>query len=223
MGRPANTDSAETRARIRRVAARLFAARGEAGTSMRQVARGARVTIGTVHHHFGDKAGLYRACVDAMYEEFEAGRAALAPAGVGASSLAEHVAGAVRRSYRFCLAHREAVRLATREAVDQGGMDPRRRAGLLLPALGEATPLLAALTGRDEEELRLVVRSVTLLVVRYAITGPEELADVVGRPAPAPGAAGAEARAALEERVERHLVEVALALVGLGAGAGGGS
>lgn len=220
MGRPANTDSAATRARIQGVAARLFAARGEAGTSMREVARGARVTVATVHHHFGDKAGLYRACVDAMYDEFEAGRAALAPADVGAGSLAEHVASAVRRSYRFCLAHREAVRLATREAVDQGGMDPRRRASLLLPALGEATPLLAALTGRDEEGLRLVLRSVTLLVVRYAITGPAELADVLGRPAPAAGAAGAEARAALEERVERHLVEVALALVGAGEGGG---
>ena len=46
-----------------------FAARTTASSS-----GGGRVTVGTVHHHFGDKAGLYRACVDAMYDEFEGDR-----------------------------------------------------------------------------------------------------------------------------------------------------
>lgn len=211
MGRPANTDPAETRARIRAAAGALFAERGRAGASMRAVAASAGVTVGTIHHHFGDKEGLYRACVEAMYEELAALRGELAAVALGGGSLADGIAEAVRRSFRFCCAHREAVRLATRDAVDRGEMDPRRRATLLLPALTEVTPVLAAVTGREEEDLRLVLRSVTLLAVRYAITAPAELAAVLGRSAPRTRAD----RATLEERVERHLVETAWALLGL--------
>jgi TetR/AcrR family transcriptional regulator, regulator of cefoperazone and chloramphenicol sensitivity len=56
-------------ARIRDAALRAFAARGVAATSIRDVARAARVSPGLVQHHFRSKAGLRRAV-----EEFVAGR-----------------------------------------------------------------------------------------------------------------------------------------------------
>jgi AcrR family transcriptional regulator len=211
MGRPANTDPAETRARIREGAAALFAELGLAGASMRAVAARAGVTIGTVHHHFGDKEGLYRACVEAMYDELALLRGELTEIPAAGGTLGDGVAEAVRRSFRFCCAHREAVRLATRDAVDRGEMDPKRRATLLLPALAEVAPMLATLTGKEPGEMRLVLRSVTFLAVRYAITAPAELAAVVGRPTPRTRAD----RAALEARIEAHLVVVARALLGL--------
>ena len=51
-------------ARIRDAALREFAARGVAATSIRDVARAARVSPGLVQHHFRSKAGLRRAVED---------------------------------------------------------------------------------------------------------------------------------------------------------------
>jgi AcrR family transcriptional regulator len=48
-------------ARIREAALRQFAARGVAATSIRDVARAARVSPGLVQHHFRSKEGLRRA------------------------------------------------------------------------------------------------------------------------------------------------------------------
>src|SRR2546428_4250086 len=48
-------------ARIRNAALRHFAARGVAATSIRDVARAARVSPGLVQHHFRSKARLRRA------------------------------------------------------------------------------------------------------------------------------------------------------------------
>ena len=51
-------------ARIRDAALREFAARGVAATSIRDVARAARVSPGLVQHHFRSKAGLRHAVED---------------------------------------------------------------------------------------------------------------------------------------------------------------
>jgi AcrR family transcriptional regulator len=48
-------------ARIRNAALELFAARGVAATTIRDVARAAGVSPGLVQHHFGTKAGLRKA------------------------------------------------------------------------------------------------------------------------------------------------------------------
>ena len=53
----------EAKERILDVALRLFAERGVAATSLREVARVAGVAPGLVVHHFGGKDGLH-ACVD---------------------------------------------------------------------------------------------------------------------------------------------------------------
>lgn len=51
-------------ARIREAALEQFAARGVAATSIRDVARAARVSPGLVQHHYRSKAGLRRAVED---------------------------------------------------------------------------------------------------------------------------------------------------------------
>lgn len=52
-----------------RAARRAFGANGRAGTSMRQIAQGAGVTQGLVHHHFGTKEALYAAVKAEVVEE----------------------------------------------------------------------------------------------------------------------------------------------------------
>lgn len=55
------SDGAEARARLLNAALRLFAEKGFANTSTRELATAAGVNIAAISYYFGDKAGLYRA------------------------------------------------------------------------------------------------------------------------------------------------------------------
>lgn len=59
---------ARTRAAILEAARDRFVQQGFAGTTIRDVARAAGVSVGTVHAHFADKQGLLRACFDHQIE-----------------------------------------------------------------------------------------------------------------------------------------------------------
>ena len=50
----------ETRERLLRTAARLFADRGFKKVTVRDICRTARANVAAVNYHFGDKLGLYR-------------------------------------------------------------------------------------------------------------------------------------------------------------------
>lgn len=54
-------DSAEARTRLLHAALQLFAEKGFAKTSTREIAQAANVNIASIKYYFGDKAGLYRA------------------------------------------------------------------------------------------------------------------------------------------------------------------
>jgi AcrR family transcriptional regulator len=57
------TSSADTKEQIITVAERLFAERGFAGTTLRNVVSEANVNLAAVHYHFGSKEELFRAVV----------------------------------------------------------------------------------------------------------------------------------------------------------------
>ncbi len=59
--RATRADGAEARARLLNAALRLFAEKGFANTSTRELATAAGVNIAAISYYFGDKAGLYRA------------------------------------------------------------------------------------------------------------------------------------------------------------------
>jgi AcrR family transcriptional regulator len=61
VGRPRDGDPAETRRGILEAAEACFANAGFAGATTRQVALRAGVNVATLHYHFGNKEGLYRA------------------------------------------------------------------------------------------------------------------------------------------------------------------
>ena len=75
IGRPPDTDAAETRRRIIDAARRAFAAGGFAATN-REIAMASGVTTGAVYHHFGSKDALYLAVYtdahDQVYDRFDA-------------------------------------------------------------------------------------------------------------------------------------------------------
>ena len=70
----------ETRARLLNAAARLFADRGLARVTVRDICRKARANVAAVNYHFGGKDGLYRAvlqmAMETMQQTTEAARAA---------------------------------------------------------------------------------------------------------------------------------------------------
>ena len=59
--RATRADGVEARARLLNAALRLFAEKGFANTSTRELATAAGVNIAAISYYFGDKAGLYRA------------------------------------------------------------------------------------------------------------------------------------------------------------------
>ena len=59
--RATRADGVEARARLLHTALRLFAEKGFANTSTRELATAAGVNIAAISYYFGDKAGLYRA------------------------------------------------------------------------------------------------------------------------------------------------------------------
>lgn len=69
-----------TRARLCRVARRLFAAQGYTATGTDDIVRRARVTKGALYHHFTDKQDLFRAVVEDLEQELADAVAAAAAA-----------------------------------------------------------------------------------------------------------------------------------------------
>ncbi|RUT00167.1 TetR family transcriptional regulator [Dulcicalothrix desertica PCC 7102] len=57
------TPTSDTKEQIMNVAERLFAERGFAGTTLRNVVSEAKVNLAAVHYHFGSKEELFRAVV----------------------------------------------------------------------------------------------------------------------------------------------------------------
>jgi hypothetical protein len=59
--KPLRSDGFEARNRLLDAALALFAEKGFAKTSTREIALAAQVNIASISYYFGDKAGLYRA------------------------------------------------------------------------------------------------------------------------------------------------------------------
>lgn len=201
MGRPINADADATRARILQSALHLFSAHGIDGASIREVAKGAGVSLAMVHHYFGSKDDLHRAVIDSMYAELATMREMLVTAIARSASVDDLIETAVVEGYRFARAHVTEVRLMLRDAVLAGRLPEGGRESLE-PFLDLASDRLAPLVGRPAHALRLSLQSIVFLVARYAVQGADESAFVTGEsPEHAPRA------------IERHLVELARTLL----------
>lgn len=183
MARPVNADSNATRRRILESATLLFSEQGDR-SSVRDIAKGADVSLAMVHHYFGSKDDLYSACVDAMYEKLAELRGHLLGAvdpdvadGERVESVLEQ---SVRAVFRFARGHLPTVRLLMRSVVTRGALDVERREEFLLPFLDQVSHLIASRSGRRAEELRLPLQSLVFLHGRYAIADAGELMLVTG-------------------------------------------
>ena len=208
MARPVNANAAATRARIRASAVELFAARGLGQTSIRQIAKQADVSLAMVHHYFGSKDDLYRACVDAMYEALEALRGELLAAIAEGGSVAELLDRALRACWIFARNHRPALRLVMRQVIDTGEVPAERRDSFLVPFLDQAGALFGSTGDTDPARVRMALQSIVFLIVRYALSTETELAEIVGQDEPDDTTLGI---------VEDQLVDLAMSLLPIAA------
>lgn len=202
MARPVGADASATRARILDAAVTLVAERGIDGTSIRDIAAGAKVSLATVLHYYGSKEGLYDACIDAMYAELDQLRGAIFTAFRPGVSVDQLLDDAVAAAARFVRQHRQANRMLLRTILDEGGMRPERRDRYLGAFLDEVAAGLAPVFGLEPSQVKIRLQSLVHLMVRYSLHPGAELKMITG--------AGSEAAAAAA--VDRHLVEVARAL-----------
>jgi len=122
--------------------------------------------------------------------------AASAPAEVEA--LLESI---VRTGSRAVRRQRDALRLLMRGLIENGKLDERWLNDSLTPFLGETAALVARPLGIPRAELRLRIQSLVALVVRNALSSPEELAVLAGQ------RRGSEAR--VLATYENHMVWLA--------------
>ncbi len=70
LGRPADTDSTDTRDRIVRCARDVFAAEGFEGTTNKEIAARAGISSAALYHYFTSKADMYVAVCESITEVF---------------------------------------------------------------------------------------------------------------------------------------------------------
>lgn len=92
---PQGEDDSGGRARLLKAAMVLFAAKGYAGTSVRDILKAAEVTAPALYYHFGSKEGLFLALARQGVERMDAARI----------EALEQVGTTVDRIRRFCLAN----------------------------------------------------------------------------------------------------------------------
>ncbi len=206
MSRPANVDSAQTRLRILEAASGLFSQHGSGHTSIRDVAKRSKVSVATVHFHFGSKDRLWDACIDAMNVELASLQVDLVASLQEGKGDDARLDSAVRAVYRFALRHQPAIRLLLRNVLETGEIGTRNREERLLPFLDGAATLLESWTSRNAAELRLVLQTLVFLVGRYAIGSTRELAAAAGLPANAKPEK-------IQARIEDHLADTAARLL----------
>lgn len=142
-GRPSGGDRA-VREALLETARRLFLARGFGPVTIRQIAAAAGSSPATIHYHFGDKLGLYRAMLEAAIAPVVEALQRLAdPARSGQVDVAEVV-----RLYTRMLADNPWVpALIVQEVLAEGG---RFREQFIENFAGRLAPLFAGIIRRGQ-------------------------------------------------------------------------
>jgi AcrR family transcriptional regulator len=176
-GRPKNAQPEETARTILEAATVLFAENGYNGASIRAIAEGAGVSVGTVQHHFGTKSELYDACIAKMYEELYTIVDDLGT--IGDLPIQQLLEEAVRVGLSFARRHQMAIRLVTRTLMERGQIEENAANDFAVPLLDFAATLFADRAGGNPRDYFLPLQSGVFLVVRYALVNDAEAKRLV--------------------------------------------
>ena len=203
-GRPAGASGDRTRERVLVAAVETFARTGLAGTSVRDIAKRARIRVSTLYHYYPSKEALYHAVQERVHEQVR--ELVLTTLGRG-RDIKENAATAIGALFDFFLRNPAYVRLGWRTALEgrPGTLADDRIAerwlGLLEGTLGPS-------------QVRGEVKDVDPILLMLTIDGLLHwllIADGLYRRMLGKGLDDA----ALAERVREHLIAVALRTLGL--------
>ncbi len=209
LARPVNANAEETKRRILEAASDLFAERGFEGTSVRQIAAAANVSLGMIRHYYGSKEGLHRACMDSALTAYPTLTAFIRSSLEAGESPAKIIAAATQAGFRYALERKGATRLTLWTQMER--RDWRHSSSdNMLPFVREASELLAKALDLPRERVALGLRSLVALVTRYAVLDHDEIAHILSDEA-----IDATADTSTVEALEAHLMAIAPQLIGL--------
>jgi AcrR family transcriptional regulator len=203
-GRPAGASGDRTRERILTAAVETFARTGLAGTSVRDIAKQARIRVSTLYHYYASKEALYHAVQERVHAQVR--ELVVAALGRG-RDFRDTAATAIRELFDFFLNNRAYVRLGYRTALEgrPGTLADDRIAerwlGLLEGTLG---PSQARGEVRDVDPVLLMLTIDAL--VHWHIIADGLYERMLGKGLDDP---------ALARRVREHVTQVALRTLGL--------
>jgi AcrR family transcriptional regulator len=202
-GRPAGASGDETRQRILAKALETFAQQGFAGSSVRDIARRARIRVASLYHYFPSKDALYREVQDEVDANVRGTMFSVLGQG---GDFREMTRAAIGELFDFCLANRAFVQVGFRNKLEEGwlGFDPRvmdRWMGLM-----EGLMKPAAMQGRIKDvDPGLLVVTVDGLVHWHTLNDAM-YRQLFGKGIEDPEVAG---------RVREHVIQVVLRTLGL--------
>lgn len=207
MARPKDASSEETWERIVRSARALVRANGEGGfeLSLREVAKQAGCSLGTIHYYFDSKEALIESCLDTYYDALQrvSGELALLVKGARREDAQDVFDRGVRIIYRFALSERSRLKLRVLANAARGHTHPHRDSNVLAGAYMDwFVPILLPLVDIDPRAMRMTMQSMTFLIVQYVLLQDADVEKIVG-------VGGEEGR----RRIEDHVVHVAKRLL----------
>lgn len=203
-GRSAGPKGDRTRDRVLAAAVATFAERGLAGTSVRDIAREARIRVSTLYHYFESKESLYREVQDRVHAQVRA--IVLAALGSG-GDLRETTTTAIGALFDLFLANRAYVQLGCRTTLEPpvAGATDRRIADRwvgLIEGMLEAARVRGEVKGVDPVLFMITIDA----LVHWHILNVDLYRELAVGPLD-----GTEA----ERRMREHVIQVALRALGL--------
>ena len=196
MTRPIEADSAKTYDAIVDAALSVLDAVGKpSALSLRKVAAQAELSLGTVQYYFRSKAELLEACLDGYYGRMSALVGDLIVAGAELEG-AQYIEHNTRELFRWARRERGLIKLRMLTNAERGELHPKRQADFMGTLLEQAAQQLLPHVQVGLPDTRLAIQSVSSIVARFALFTDSEIRLLTG-------AAGAEARDAVEDYVVR--------------------
>ncbi|MCA9630429.1 MAG: TetR/AcrR family transcriptional regulator [Myxococcales bacterium] len=194
--RPKNADPAATQQAILNAALSIVSESGPSALSLRGVARKANLSTGTVSYYFSSLDALCEACLDGHYDRMR--EIALKHMQRLPESTPAAVAEmATRELYRFAILERPILLLQLSRLAEHGGHTDQRRDN-------HHRNMMRSVAGVVGTSTWLKIQSLVFAAVRYVCLSPEDLILFTG----------ASSLEQAHDRIEQHLVDVAVATVG---------
>ena len=175
MARPAHANPHESRRRLLDVAHTEFAQHGYHAVSVRWLTASAKINLSMVNHYFGNKRGLYDACIDEVYRRLRA-RAAEVRAGTTLVEIDE----LFEKRYGIGRAERDGVRLLVRQVVDHGRLNEHTEVKYFIPEIENATRMTAELIGVSPQVARTAAVTLGYMLSRFVIQDDRSLVAALG-------------------------------------------